>query len=164
MQRSTIHSSHGNQRGFSVIEVVTALLVLGILVAVSVNSVVGYQSGARDRERASDVSVIAQNIERYYRTNAIAIGASYPPTTEGAGGLTAIIDEPDATAAPQQSTSSIVIAGSASAQTPTVSQYVYQPLNVDNTLCSSAPCAKYKLYFRLEKNNQVIVRDSLRQQ
>ena len=164
MQRHKTHSSHSNERGFTIVELVTAILVLSILVAISINSVVGYQAVARDREREADTDVISKNIERYYRTNAVAVGATYPPTSTGVNNLTTLINDTEATTAPQQTTSSMVIATSAAAQSPTVSQYVYQPLNIDNTLCTTAPCVKYKLYFRYEDGNEIVVRNSLRQQ
>lgn len=164
MQRRTTHSSHTNERGFTIVELVTAILVLSILIAVAIDSVVGYQAVARDRERQADVDVIAQSIERYYRTNAVAVGATYPPTTIGSTGLTDLVNESDATSSPGQNTSAMVVATTAGSQAPTVSQYIYQPLNIGETLCTAAPCVKYKLYYRLEKDGVVIVRNSLRQQ
>lgn len=164
MQRRKVTSSHDLERGFTIVELITAIIVLSVLVAVAIDSVVGYQAVARDREREADTGVIVQSIERYYRTHAVAIGATYPVPSIGAAGLTTIVDDTQATSAPAQVATSLVIAGSAGAQTPTISQYIYQPLNVDDTLCTAAPCVKFKLYYRLEDDAEIVVRNSLRQQ
>ncbi|MGV9001739.1 MAG: type II secretion system protein [Candidatus Saccharimonadaceae bacterium] len=164
MQRRGTTSSHVLERGFSIVEIIIVLAVLGILITLATGAATGYQSQVRDRQRKSDILVITQNIERYYRTQAVAVGPTYPATTVGAAGLTTIINDPDATAAPDQAVSSIVIAASNSAQTPTTIQYIYQPLNVNGTLCTTAPCAKYKIYYKLENSSTVVSQDSLRQQ
>ena len=164
MQRHIKASSHVHARGFTVAELVLVIFILGILISLSVGAYVDYQEGARDRERKADIGIISQSIERYYRTNAVATGATYPVTTVGVAGLTTIIDNSDATTAPQQTSTSMVIATTAATQTPTVSEYIYQPLNVDGTLCAVAPCVKFKLYSRLEANGEIITQNSLRQQ
>lgn len=163
MQRY-ISSSHVSTRGFTVVELVTIVVILSILIAVAIDSVIGYQSSARDRERKADTGIITQVIERYYRTQAAVVGPTYPASSVGANTLTTIVNNADATKAPDQTSSSVVIAGSGSAQTPTVSQYIYQPLNIDGSLCTVAPCVKYKLYYRLEVTDEVVVINSLRQQ
>lgn len=38
---------------------------------------------------------------------------------------------------------------------PTTSQYVYQPIDSDNALCSTTECRKYNIYYRLEGDNTV---------
>lgn len=167
MRRHLTTSSHVRERGFTIAEMVLVVFILAILATIAVNTVGDYQMGARDRERKADVGQIAQIIERYYRTQAVAIGATYPVTTVGDAGLTTIIDNPDVTSAPDTTSTSIVIASSASAQTPTVSEYIYQPLYSDGNLCTTTvtiPCAKYKLYYRLEATDAVVTVDSLRQQ
>lgn len=163
MQRRII-SSHVLERGFTIVELVLVIGILGILIAIAVSSVSGYQSQARDRERKADVFVITQNLERYYRTQAVVVGPTYPATSVGTSVLTTIIDDTEATSAPNQIVSSLVIASNNSSQTPTISQYTYQPLNVNGTLCTAVPCAKYKIFYRLEKSSDILVKDSLRQQ
>ena len=66
------------QQGYTVIEVTIIIIVVAILAAIMVDSAVGYQIRARDSERASDVDVITRSLERYYRTQAVAVGGSYP--------------------------------------------------------------------------------------
>ena len=152
------------KKGFTIIEVCVVILVLAILTGIAGEVVFNYQKGARDSERRADVTVMSQAFEHYYRTQSVAIGVTYPPSTTPAADLASIIQNQDAVKAPDQSDSSLAIATNASEQYPAINQYVYQPLNADDTLCSSAPCIKYKLYFRLEETDEVVVKDSMRQQ
>lgn len=153
-------------RGFSVVELVTIISV--VLILASVVYVVSFESLARsnDMHRASDVSVIARSFERYYRTNAVASGPSYPPTSLSVSELAKIVGDASATTAPNVAMNSIVLAANNSAQTPTVKQYIYQPLTAAGALCSTAPCARFKLYYRTEpvSGGTVVVVDSVRQQ
>ena len=162
MQRVT--SSTDLSGGFTIVELIVVIVVMAILLAVGVQAAVGYQENARDSERASDTEVITKALERYYRSESVVTGATYPPTTYGAANLATFVDNPAATIAPNQTNNSISIASAAGAQTPTVSQYIYQPLNVNGTLCTAAPCVRYDLYYRVEKANAIKVLSSLRQQ
>jgi len=155
---------HALQRGYTIIEVSVIVIVVAILAAIMVDSVAGYQVRARDGERSSDVDVITRSLERYYRTQAVAVGASYPASTITPSALGSIIDSSEAILAPEQSTNSLVIASSNSVQNPSVGQYIYQPLQVNGTLCTATPCPRYKVYYRLEVTEETITRNSLRQQ
>ena len=153
-----------NDRGFTIVELSVVIIALAILAALTVSSTVSYQSQSRDNERAADIDVISRALERSYRTQAVSIGPTYPASTVGAAGLATIVNEDDATKAPDQTSNSIVIATTNAEQTPTINQYIYQPLNIDGSLCTSAPCVRYTLYYLLEKTNTVIRKDSMRQQ
>ena len=152
------------QRGYTVIEVSVIIIVIAILAAIMIDSAVGYQVRARDSERASDIDVITRSLERHYRTQAVAIGASYPASTITPSALGSIVDNSDAILAPGQSTNSLVIASTNSAQTPNKDQYIYQPLQVNGSLCTATPCVRYKVYYWLETTEEVVMRESLRQQ
>ena len=52
-------------RGFSILEIMTVIVVLGILVAIVIASYNGYQARTRDTERKSDVSQIAGALSAY---------------------------------------------------------------------------------------------------
>ena len=151
-------------RGFSIIEVTIVITVLTVLVGLGLATVANYQVQARDSERAADLEIIAQNLERQYKTQSVAIGPTYPASSTSASALAALINDSDATIAPGQSSNSIVIATTTGDQTPTISQYMYQPLNVDDSLCTATPCVRYKLFYRSEVSNAVISKDSMRQQ
>lgn len=163
-------SSRSSERGFTVVEIVTIIIVMGILLGIVINSNFGYQTQARDKERRSDVSVIAQAFELYYRTNSgvTAIGPTYPSTNlYNNGGLDQIVEEPNATRAPDQTDSSLKVATTNTAQTPTYNQYIYQPLTSSGAICTNSttdPCVRFRIYYQLETSDTVSVLDSMRQQ
>lgn len=53
------------------------------------------------------------------------------------------------------SISLIVAANSSATQSPTISQYIYQPLKSDGSLCTSTTdeCRKFNLYYKLEASS-----------
>lgn len=161
---STYSSTTVAQRGFTIVELSIILVLTAILFGIGFDFSIGYQTRARDSERSADAYMITQSLERYYRTQAVSTGATYPPTSIGASGLTTYIGSDDIVRAPGKTSTSIVIASNANPQTPTKDQYIYQPLNLDGTRCTSAPCVRYKVYYRRESNNEVITLESLRQQ
>lgn len=152
------------ERGFTIVELAIVIVVLAILVGLTMGSTAGFQEQARDSERISDIDVIARTLESNYRVQAVATGATYPATSVGAAGFATLIADAEATKTPDKTTSSIVIATNNSAQVPTFDQYIYQPLNVDESLCTTAPCVKFKLYYRLEKDGVIGIKNSMRQQ
>jgi len=150
--------------GFTIVELVVIITVLGIILGIVSLSGAGYLNRAGDSERASDIETITRSLERYYRTRPVSSGGTYPDSSITTDAFATIVDETDATKAPEQTTNSIIIANTAGNKTPTIYQYIYQPLNVDNTICSATPCARYKFFYRLETTNEIVTKDSLRQQ
>ena len=151
-------------RGFTIVEVTIVIVVIGILISIAVSSGVGYQASARDRERINDIDAISQSLERYYRTQSAVTGASYPASNATIASIATIVGDNDLVTAPRQTANSIVMVTAAGAQSPTINQYMYQALNVNGTVCSSAPCVRYRMYYRLESNPDIQTKDSLRQQ
>ena len=150
-------------KGFTIVEVTIVIVVMGIIASIGIASTLGYQESARDRERANDIDVIARSLDRSYQTQAVS-GTSYPSTAATPADIGKIVGDIDLVTAPRQAANSIVIANASGVQTPTVDQYIYQPLNVDGSLCTAVPCVRYKLYYHLEETDIVKVKDSLRQQ
>ena len=155
---------HNLEAGFTIVELMVVVIVLTILLVVVGRSSYGYQASSRDRERANDIDAISRSLEQYYRTQSVATGATYPSSTITPAGIASIVGDVDIVAAPDEPTNSVVVATSGATQTPTVSQYLYQPLNVDGTICTASPCPRYKLYSRLEESSEILTINSLRQQ
>jgi len=166
---------HVNQpaRGFTIIELLVVIVVLGILLLVATNRFFGSQADARDVDRKADVDTIARRLEIVFADRLLG-AASYPRTTDMAEGGTALTGiEPEALRVPgvtNSQTMSLTVATNATATTtgvlpqPTISQYVYQPLTAANALCnSSLVCVKFNLYYRAEASNTVIKIVSLNQ-
>jgi prepilin-type N-terminal cleavage/methylation domain-containing protein len=159
------------QQGFTIIELLIVVAVFTIIAAISVDATGDYQLRARDTERAADARIIASAMERYYRTQPAANGATYPSATTVVTSTNAslmtmakIVDEPEAVTAPNQTSPSIDMATTSGDKTPTINQYIYQAMNVDGTICNTAPCVKFELYYRLEDGSVIKSIDSLRQQ
>ena len=151
--------------GFTLVEVLVTVMVIAILAAIVVSSDRGFLGRSRDVQRANSITNISRALERYYRTNATVSGPTYPSTASTAAGVATIVDNTDFTNAPGQSSNSIVIASTNStSQTPTIDQYIYQPLTSAGALCTAIPCVKYKLYYRQESDSVVVTVDSVRQQ
>lgn len=149
--------------GFTLIELLIVITIMGILLGIAVINLSSNQVSARDEKRKSDVATIAQQLENYYNTGSNPSSTynpgEYPPTdymnTE-AGVKAALRDmDPKALRGPNVSDSSsisLVVATTNTAQTPTISTYIYQPLAADGSLCQHAAqeCRKFILYYMLE--------------
>lgn len=149
-------------KGFTIIELLIVIVVIGILAALVLNSVAGVQGRGRDRERQTDMNSLATQLEAYYQDN-----GGYP--------LLATVSAADATLqttfkgadvgifkAPGQAANTMVTAGTGAAPTPTIAQYGYYPLAADGTtVCAAAPCAKFILAYRQEADSVVKTKTSL---
>lgn len=75
-------------RGFSIVELVVVIVIMGILLVLGVVSVTNSQANARDKERDGDISVIMKGLEsRYVRGNPVVTASyvesgSYPSVNE----------------------------------------------------------------------------------
>ncbi len=161
------HIGNKSNRGFTVIELIIVIAVLGILGSISYMSLNSTLPSSRDSNRDLDTSTIADKLELYYETTPVANGSTYPATSVGVSGLATIVDSQDSTVAPGQEANSLILATSNATQSPTTSQYIYQPLTRTGSLCTNATtalCARYVLYYRQEVTGSVNVINSLRQQ
>jgi len=64
-----------NQAGFTIVELLIVIVVIGILAALVLNTFNGIQARARDTERKTDVGAIHAQVEAYHADN-----ARYPTT------------------------------------------------------------------------------------
>jgi prepilin-type N-terminal cleavage/methylation domain-containing protein len=168
------------QRGFTIVEILIVIIVMGILLTLAVVNLRSSQVQARDSERAVDVEIFSTILESFYTTTLNGYTSTYPGTTDLTGGLTKppaadttsrfLSDRlpTEALYAPNSdssgTTTSIVLATNAT-QTesgvrpvPTEGTYVYQPLTQANTLCTSVSaasatggCVKFNIFYKLER-------------
>lgn len=154
------------RRGFTVVEIIITVTVMGILLLLAVVNVNNSQVRARDDERAGDVEVIALAMESFYtiRPNSTAQLGRYPSTEEVATQGSIRTNLPDVTlesfiAPGSESVADTFIPATNADETvggvtpqPTTSQYVYQPLDATGDLCttSSTVCRKFNIFYRLE--------------
>lgn len=161
--------------GFTLIEVIVTVTVLGILLSIAVFVPMQALPNARDTERLNDVASVARRLEQAYAAQEVG-KPSYPSTTRllsdisSNSGTVARLGE-DAVKAPNASSSSVVAATSNSTSapkgsgSPVLNEYVYQPLTSAGAVCTgTTTCVRYYLYYRSEAGNAVVITKSIHQQ
>jgi len=154
------YANNMDRRGFTIIELIVVIAVMGILLVLAVANIQSSQVNARDDERKSDINTIATRLDSYYST--ANLGA-YPPTTftTTEASITNILTgiDPLSLQAPgvTGSTISLIAANTNATQSPSASQYIYQPLDSSGNLCTTAAveCRTFVLYGRLETGNAI---------
>ena len=132
------------QKGFTIIELLIVIIVIGILAALVLNAFGNIQERARDTERRSDVNAIHTQLELYYADN-----GDYPNSTTKAGLVTAMPDlNSDALDDPS---GDAINAGGANG-------YDYAPLPAG---CVAGACTSYTLSATLEEDGSTFSRNSL---
>lgn len=58
-----------NQQGFTIVELLIVIVVIGILAALVITTFTGIQQKARDTERETDIKAIHGQVEAYYAQN-----------------------------------------------------------------------------------------------
>ena len=147
-----------SQKGFTIVELLIVIVVIGILAALVLNTFSGVQRRARDTERQTDINSLATQLEVYYNDN-----GGYPVLTGSVNTdswVSANLKGIDLNSlrAPGIATNSMI--GGATA--PTKDQYRYRTFASDGTTaCATAPCAKFILDYFKEDTNAVVVKNSL---
>lgn len=150
--------------GFTLVELLITMSVMVILLALVVINLRSNEANARDEERKTDVTVIAQQLENLYESGSSAWEPGlYPGTTDmdTESEVKALLTDlnPKVLRAPniaESSAMSLTVATTASTQTPAVGAYIYQPLTLDGSLCTAnsfgadSECRKFIIYYALE--------------
>lgn len=158
--------------GFTVIELLIIIAIMGILLVVGVVNLRGVQVNARDTERKTDIESIQMHLESFYKSGD-SLGSNigtYPTVDFVDSHDTSVfretlrdIDMKSLTAPGADDPTVTFIGANNATQTtagidpqPTISEYVYQPIDGNGYLCAaSLICRKYNLYYRLEADNTV---------
>ena len=168
-----------NRRGFTIVELLIVIALMGILLTLSVVNLRSTQIGSRDTERKTDIDSVASHLEIFYKVgtdNSTLLGR-YPSTAElnsGTNIQTNLRDADLKSFTPPGATSADTgfVSATNNTQTtagvlpqPTISTYVYQPLQQDKSLCtlSSQACTKFNLYYKLETDGIVYTKTSKNQ-
>lgn len=154
-----------NQGGFSLIEFVIVIAILGILLTIGIFATNGMRARSRDHQRHLNSETIAGRLETYYKVNTTRKN-SYPSTDELNSKAPVIIGDNDAMIAPGSTTRSLFSAVNTSVPTTmTTDQFIYQPFNSDDALCTGTQvCVRFVLYYRTEIDNAIHQIESIRQQ
>ena len=134
-----------NSKGFTIIELLIVIVVIGILAALVLTAYGNIQGRARDTERQNDINEIHKQAELYY-TDSEKGGGKYPLSMAALGLSGEVIEDPKG--------KEIGVLGT---------EYIYTPLLADGaTTCTVAEnCVKYKLSATLENGSTKFERNSL---
>ncbi len=163
-------------RGFTIVELIITITIMGILLTLAVVSLNSTQVNARDTERKGDVESLALNIEGYYTnvdpdlfmSGGTYLGSSYMNDSEIKKFLPDLdLKNAHAPGTAESDPISIRPAATSNATTATISPkpakdndiYVYQPLTKDGDLCEDpfvdGDCRRFNIFYYKESDNTV---------
>lgn len=165
-----------NRRGFTIVELLIIIAVLGVLLTLGVVNLRGTQASARDEERRTDVESIALHLETFYKSGSDQYpSGSYPPTVlmssdeETVRTVLRDINSDSLRTPGVQSPDISLIPATSNTENPesitpypSISEYVYQPLQANGNLCTlvASVCRKFNIYYFLETDETVQVMES----
>lgn len=171
-----------SSRGYTIVELITVMVIIGILASLVVILPKGVRDNAADQDRADDVASIARQLENSY-DNQVLSAPAYPSTVEllasisSQTGVLKGIDRSALQVSGTSAASSVKAATSTSTTTPitggvTSDIYVYQPLTRSGSLCTSSPsatalattCVRFNIYYHSVTYKMMKKITSIRQQ
>jgi prepilin-type N-terminal cleavage/methylation domain-containing protein len=133
-----------NQRGFTIVELLIVIVVIGILAALVITTYTGIQAKARNSNRQTDVNSVQTQLEAYFAQN-----GHYPSLTDMNDSSWRSTNmkslDTEALQDPQGSAATLVTS-------PVAKSYAYAVTNSSGTSCESddTTCAQYTLTATLE--------------
>lgn len=145
-----------NQMGFTIVELLIVIVVIGILAAITIVAYNGIQKRASDTRRHSDIEIITKALELYYIDNnrypagsgSTTINAAWSTTADASWQNLATALRPYAASLPSDPISSPGVAVTGA------SGYNYAYYANTNTFCGAAVGKMYILVYRLENGAQ----------
>lgn len=149
------------QKGFTLVELLIVIIIIGILATLVIVTFTGVQAKARDSKRQTDVGALDSHLEAFFAEN------GYYPTVvdlKSAAFLTANMKGFDPTAlCDPKSTSTNCATPTIADQAPAAGTYIYtyQPTGCDDTIASSATtptneCTGFTLTAELEAGGNFV--------
>lgn len=152
-----------SRSGFTVVELIVTIVVIGVLLAISILAFTKQQVEARDQTRFSRATIVASALEKYYEAN-----GEYPS-------VTAVVSESGNTGTTlatklKVNTDVLILPGSTpsitnflSSATPSTTKVAYTAASVDateNTACQTSAtggCDSFTLTYKKEADNSDVV-------
>lgn len=143
------------QKGFTLVELLIVIIIIGILATLVIVTFTGVQAKARDSKRQTDIEAIDSHLEAFFAEN------SYYPTvidlqdiTASTGWVTTNMKGLDAAALSDPKSTPTATAATITGSAPAAGTYVYsyEATGCDNTAASSATnqCTGFTLTAELE--------------
>lgn len=130
-------SHRNNQSGFTIVELLIVIVVIGILAGLVLNTFNGIQARARDTERKTDVNAIHAQVEAFHASN------GFYPTTANIGDSAWV-------------SANLQGLDEEALNDPGSGTYAYAANDGSGGVCdnSATPCASYTLSADLEEDGQ----------
>lgn len=146
------------KQGFTIVEVIIVVVVVGILAGLATFAFVQVQANVRNGERAADMNIIADGLERYYQKN-----GAYPSCTamtQTASSVATLLDIPTNTlTAPTATSGTNSIAGCSLLTGSGADVYAY--IGDPTAACvANEFCYEYTLQYRQEGGSTIISKES----
>jgi len=147
---------HSRYRGFTLVELIVVIAVIGILATVAVVGLGRYQADTRDAKRATSVAAISEALEKYYDQN-----GEYPSCSKVTAAGTTVSQatlqgiSPSTLVAPQApaSTDNSLSCATLSIDGTDLFQYTGD----GSTACTgTASCLKYTLSYKKEADQSIV--------
>lgn len=150
-----------NNNGFSIVEILVTIVVIGLLISVAVFGYGRVQMDARNSARASKIKILADALEKYYGKNgeypscsAMTQSASLVTTNVLRGLDPDVLKAPGAPSGTTNSITCTALSGSG----PDAFGYIGD----GSPACATgSSCVQYTLQYRNENNSTIISQDSI---
>ncbi len=142
------------QAGFTIIELLIVIAIIGILATLVLTNFQGAQAKGRDTVRKNDINSVYQKLEEYYNENGSYPGSALAAATFPGIDAGALLDADGTTIV-----SSFNTAAPATPTMTTTNEYLYAAYGDGSvaTTCNAANgCLHYTLYSFLEKEAQYV--------
>jgi len=148
-------SLNKRQSGFTIVELLIVIVVIGILATLVIVTFTGIQQKARDSKRKTDIGALQTTLENYYGSNnTFPTLADLNSTTWQKANIPGF--DPNALQDPKGNSQTVAATASA-----TQYGYVVTPSGCDDTANAANPCTNYVLTADLETGTgQTFVKQS----
>ena len=147
------------QNGFTIIELLVVIVVIGILVSIITISYDSIQRDVRDNERAADIELITSALENYYNQRgkypASATPREFNAFISSSGLTEASMRDPSRKLQDARSLEPV-----SDARTPGAGQYIYRsyrsmPAIPSNRCAENETCLAFEIQWRKEKDGSI---------